>query len=99
MNKKISIILILFIVSINSFSHEKAIDHNLKVTIKPGTHLIKVRDFIHLQKGIKNQKVCFLLHKNLTITAFSKNIKIKKKVSPIRKFSGRIPIMRKTKKK
>ena len=80
MIKKLTVFVVILILTSLAFANNQYIHHNLKVTLNPDDHFIRVKDTIHLPADIIKKKIHFLLHGNLTIVSKPEGIQIKKEI-------------------
>jgi aminopeptidase N len=78
MIKKLTALVGALLLTLLAYSNSEYIHHDLKVTLNPDKHFIRVKDTLHLPTNIVKKKIHFLLHGELTIVSQSKDIKIEK---------------------
>jgi hypothetical protein len=78
MIKKLTVFVVVLVLTSMAFANSEYIHHDLKVTLKPDKHFIRVTDTLHLPANIIKKKIHFLLHGDLVIVSLSNDIKLEK---------------------
>jgi len=73
---KKAVILTILLITLMVYGNEKYIHHDLNVTLEPNNQSIHVVDTIYLPLNLKNEKIHFLLHGNLSILSPSPDLQI-----------------------
>jgi len=78
MIKKLTAVIVVFLLASLAYAASEYIHHDLKVTLKPGQQFIRVVDTIHFPANLIKKKNHFLLHGNLSVVSLSRGINIEK---------------------
>ncbi len=82
--KNFQILFTVFILSISVLGQSKYIHHKLNITVAPEKSEISVRDSVYVPSLQAKKPLWFKLNSSLAISAFSKNISLKKIASKIK---------------